>query len=216
MEKKLAIKLVNIMSSLGGVPKKGYNKSQNYYYMREVDVLEALKKELVENKIILLTSSELEDIQTKERVDKNDNKAIDFLTTVKTTHTFIDCETEEQLVITSIGSGIDSGDKSAAKAITSATKYTLMKTFMISDEGADIENDGITAQPPVIQPVKNLIKPPTIKSEEPKKDLLKDSDNLQDVQIKAKEEPKIEVKESKPVKKNLFTARTVKTEPNFP
>ena len=57
--KKIATKLVGILETLGSVPKKGYNKSQNYHYTREVDVLDALKKELVEKKIILLTSSKL-------------------------------------------------------------------------------------------------------------------------------------------------------------
>lgn len=140
---KLAEKLVKIMDSLGAVEKKGYNKHQNYKYMREVDVMEALKSELIENKIIMLTSSKFVDIQKKEGKDKTD-----FITTVETQHTFVDSESGEALTISSVGSGYDSSDKGAAKAITSAVKYAIMKTFMISDEGSDIENDGETAQPP--------------------------------------------------------------------
>lgn len=140
---KLAEKLVKIMNSLGAVEKKGYNKHQNYKYMREVDVMEALKAELINNKIIMLTSSKFVDIQKKEGKDKTD-----FITTVETQHTFIDSESGEALSISSVGSGYDSSDKGAAKAITSAVKYAIMKTFMISDEGADIENDGETVQPP--------------------------------------------------------------------
>jgi hypothetical protein len=141
---KLAGKLVKIMDSLGAVEKKGYNKHQNYKYMREVDVMEALKAELIANKIVMLTSSKFVDIQKKEHKDKTD-----FITTVETQHTFIDSESGETLTISSVGSGYDSSDKGAAKAITSAVKYAIMKTFMISDEGADIENDGETVQPPV-------------------------------------------------------------------
>lgn len=141
---KLAGKLVKILGALGGVEKKGYNAHQKYYYMREVDVMEALKSQLIENKLIMLTSSEFVDIQKKEG-----DKKTDFITTVKTTHTFIDSETGEQLSINSVGSGYDSSDKGASKAITAAVKYAIMKTFMISDEGADIENDGKTVQAPV-------------------------------------------------------------------
>ena len=143
-ETKLASKLVNILDSMSGVQKKGFNKNQNYFYMREVDVLEALKTELVKHKIILLTSSKLVDISPKEKTDKNGNKQTEFITTVETSHTFVDSESGEQLTITSVGSGYDSTDKGSAKAITSATKYALLKTFMISDEGADVENDGET------------------------------------------------------------------------
>jgi hypothetical protein len=140
-QNKIAAKLVNILSELASVPKKGYNKHQSYHYMREVDVLEALKTELVKNKIIMLTSSKLVDLKEKEK---------SYLTTVETSHTFIDSESGEQLTITSVGSGWDTTDKGSAKAITSACKYALMKTFMISDEGQDIENDGETVQAPAV------------------------------------------------------------------
>ncbi len=144
---KLATKLLSIFETMGAVEKKGYNKHQNYYYMREVDVMEALKGQLIKNKIIMLTSSKFVDIQKKEGKDKTE-----FVTTVETTHTFYDTETGETLPITSVGSGYDSSDKGASKAITAAFKYGIQKTFMISDEGADIENDGETKQPPVQTP----------------------------------------------------------------
>lgn len=146
-DKKLASKLLNILDTMGGVPKKGYNKHQNYHYMREVDVMEALKEQLIKNKIIMLTSSKFVDIQKKDGKDKTE-----FVTTVETTHTFLDTETGETLPITSVGSGYDSSDKGASKAITASFKYAIMKTFMISDEGADIENDGQTQQAPVAKP----------------------------------------------------------------
>lgn len=162
---KLAEKLVKIMDSLGAVEKKGYNNHQKYKYMREVDVMEALKTELIKNKIVMLTSSKFVDIQKKEGKDKTD-----FITTVETQHTFIDSESGEALSISSVGSGYDSSDKGAAKAITSAVKYAIMKTFMISDEGADIENDGETPQPPVkVQPLTiGKVAPVVAKKEEPK------------------------------------------------
>lgn len=147
-ENKLALKLLQILETMDSVPKNGYNSHQKYHYMREVDVMEALKKELVKHKIVMLTSSRFVDIQKKVK-DKNGDKTDEFVTTVETTHTFIDAETGEQHVITSVGSGYDSSDKGASKAITAAFKYAITKTFMISDEGADIENDGKTVQKPV-------------------------------------------------------------------
>lgn len=161
-QNKLAGKLVKILGALGSIEKKGYNSHQKYHYMREVDVMEALKAQLIENKIIMLTSSEFVDIQKKEGKDKTD-----FVTTVKTTHTFIDSETGEQFSINSVGSGYDSSDKGASKAITAAVKYAIMKTFMISDEGSDIENDGKTVQVPASTPVTNSFTKPPVKAEAP-------------------------------------------------
>lgn len=152
---KLAGKLLKIFEEMGGVPKKGYNKHQSYYYMREVDVMEALKKQLIDNKIIMLTSSKFVDIQKKDGKDKTE-----FVTTVETTHTFLDTESGDTYSITSVGSGYDSSDKGASKAITASFKYAITKTFMISDEGADIENDGVSAQPPVVAaPARTFNKP---------------------------------------------------------
>jgi len=139
---KITAKLVKILENLASVPKKGYNKGQNYYYMREVDVMEALKRELIDKKMFMLTSAKHVETEKKDRMDKNGNNVTEFLVTVQTEHTFIDSESGEQLTITSVGSGIDSGDKSASKAITASVKFALVKNFMISDEGADIENDG--------------------------------------------------------------------------
>jgi len=166
---KISAKLVKILGALGAVEKKGYNKNQQYHYMREVDIVEALKRELVENKIILLTSSRFVEMRDKPKTDKNDNKVIEFVTTVETTHRFIDSESGEELTITSVGSGYDSLDKGASKAITASVKYALMKTFMISDEGADIENDGETVQAPHVPTVPRKLgfnKKPEIKAEE--------------------------------------------------
>jgi hypothetical protein len=166
--KNISAKLVRILGALGAVEKKGYNKNQNYHYMREVDVLEALKTELVKEKIILLTSSRFVEMRDKPKTDKNDNKVVEFVTTVETTHRFIDSESGEEVTISSVGSGYDSLDKGASKAITASVKYALLKTFMISDEGADIENDGETKAAPVhvpTPPARKTLSRPNLKTE---------------------------------------------------
>lgn len=146
-KKKLAGKLLEILEHMDSVPKKGYNKHQQYHYMREVDVMAALKEQLIKHKIIMSTSSKFVDIQKKEG-----DKKTEFVTTVETNHVFTDVESGETYTISSVGSGYDSSDKGASKAITASFKYAITKNFMISDEGADIENDGQTVQPPVTKP----------------------------------------------------------------
>lgn len=209
-EKKLATKLVKILETMAGVPKKGFNKNQNYYYMREVDVLEALKEELVKNKIILLTSSKHIETKDKPKIDKHENRVTEFVTTVETLHTFIDSESGEQLSITSVGQGYDSLDKGASKAITAATKYALMKTFMISDEGADNENDGVTQQVPITKGF-NRSKVPDVQA----------APSTTEVSPKAPETtpttpaPTV-TQTSKPGFSRRGSSSTTKSEPNFP
>lgn len=221
-QNKLAGKLVKILSALGSVEKKGYNSHQKYHYMREVDVMEALKAQLIQEKIIMLTSSEFVDIQRKENKDK-----VEFVTTVKTTHTFIDSETGEQLSINSVGSGYDSSDKGASKAITAAVKYAIMKTFMISDEGADIENDGKTVAAPVQAP--QTFKAPAVAAPPVKAQETVASTPAAPV---VKEEPKVSTPVAKTTTKSFGAAPVVApattpgpalgkrkaaaTEPNFP
>lgn len=211
---KLAEKLVTIMDSLGAVEKKGFNKHQNYKYMREVDVMEALKSELIKNKIIMLTSSKFVDIQKKEGKDKTD-----FITTVETQHTFIDSESGEALSISSVGSGYDSSDKGAAKAITSAVKYAIMKTFMISDEGSDIENDGETIQPPAkATPLKigkqktTIVAKPT--SEEVVNNSSETNDDVDDVTEKQTTK-KVSLNVGRRPATSKINLQPNKTEPNF-
>src|SRR5699024_1473369 len=64
----------------------------------------------------------------------------EYIATVKMKFTFIDGETGEEISIHSIGEGQDAGDKAVYKAITGATKYALMKVFMIPT-GDDPEQD---------------------------------------------------------------------------
>lgn len=209
---KLTAKLVNILETMASVPKKGYNKNQSYHYMREVDVLETLKEELVKHKIMLLTSSKLVEVKEKPKIDKNENKVVEFITTVETSHTFIDSESGEQATITSVGQGYDSLDKGASKAITAATKYAFMKTFMISDEGADNENDGVTIAAPVVTKGFSRSKPADT-STEVKVEIKGSSPSTTIVDIPQPKDEKPIVRETS---KPGFSRRTTKQEPSFP
>ena len=143
---KIAVKWLNILSTLKGVPKKGYNSHQNYHYIRESDIVDSIKDAILEQKVILRTDTKLLRMDPVEKTRKDGSKATEFITTVEAVLTLSDTESGEELVFTSIGSGIDTGDKGVFKAVTGAVKYGLMKNFLMSDEGADPENDGVSDQ----------------------------------------------------------------------
>jgi hypothetical protein len=81
--------------------------------------MDAVREELTKQNVMLFTSV----IQTHKEGD---------LTSVVTLHTFVDGDSGESFEIRGFGQGKDNSDKGGPKAITSAVKYSLMKTLLMS------------------------------------------------------------------------------------
>lgn len=80
-----------------------------------------------------------------------------WMCTVETQYTFVDLDNPdgERITVTSIGSGIDSGDKAPGKAMTYCDKYALMKAYkMFSGDASDPDS---VASPPLYgyEPMEN-------------------------------------------------------------
>jgi hypothetical protein len=134
----LVIKLATIMGELGSVEKKGFNKAQNYRFVRESDVVAALVPLLSKHHIMLHTTITSHD---RSPLYTTNSGAQMWLTTITADLTWIDGDTGETFpVSTYMGYGADTGDKGIYKAVTGAEKYALMKTFLIST-GDDPEAD---------------------------------------------------------------------------
>jgi hypothetical protein len=139
-ETKMGIvtKLSSIMGELGSVEKKGFNKAQNYRFVRESDIVAALVPLLAKHHLILHTTVVGHE---REALYTTQSGMTMWITTVKVDGTWIDGDTGETLPIaTFIGTGADTGDKGVYKAMTGAEKYMLMKSFLIST-GDDPEAD---------------------------------------------------------------------------
>ena len=130
--KSLAAKLVEVLADLGPVEKKSRNNHFGYNYVSEGQMMAELRERLSSRGIFLFTS--VESITPT----YGDGKAGVFVA-VTTKHTFYDSATNEKFEVGSAGVGWDSGDKGVYKAITGATKYALMKNFLVTDEHNDPE-----------------------------------------------------------------------------
>lgn len=144
-DKKLVKKLAEVMKQVKYIEKKGYNKFHKYKYATESDVSEKVREVLSEQNVIMLPDV----VEHTTREHKNQKGNTEYIATAKIKFTFIDGETGEELSIHSVGEGQDAGDKAIYKAITGATKYALMKAFMIptgddpeADNGVDERNQG--------------------------------------------------------------------------
>ncbi len=135
-QRSLVQKMAEIMKAVGNVPKTGFNKFHNYSYVKEEDILNALREQMADKNLMIfqnLVDKEVEKSGTEQKPK--------YLTTIKIEYTIHDGDSGESITISSGGQGEDSGDKGIYKAITGANKYALMKLFMIST-GDDPENDG--------------------------------------------------------------------------
>jgi hypothetical protein len=126
-QKNIFSKIAKVMSQVNRVPKNGYNSFHKYNYATESDLTESIRPILLEAGLAFFSN-----VVEQEREGE--------FTKVKMEFTLADIETGEVLKSTYWGEGQDKGDKGLYKAYTGATKYFLMKTFLIPT-GDDPEAD---------------------------------------------------------------------------
>jgi len=144
--KNLANKLIQVMSECSDIRKSGTNDFHKYKYVTSSDVLERVSASLVKHKIASVVMPEV--VDTAEVITAKGNT--EHLVTVKVNITLIDAESGDELYISGLGSGQDSGDKVAMKAQTAAIKYAYLLSLAIStndDPEADSRTDENTNSP---------------------------------------------------------------------
>jgi len=125
----LVSKLTSVMEEVQYIKKTGENSYHGYSYLTEKDLVEKIRKPLIDENVMIFTSSE--EVETQ----KNDN-----ITRVRTEHTFVCGDTGATVTVQSRGQGQDDQDKGGYKAITGSMKYFLYKTFLVP-AGDDPEQD---------------------------------------------------------------------------
>lgn len=128
--KNITKKLAEILKKVDRVEKKGHNDFQNYDYVTESDVVEALRGHLADAGILCVPHVETVDIIKLEK---------GLIATIQAEYIFTDGE--ETVTVRVGGSGHDNpGDKAIYKAMTGAEKYALKQLFLIPT-GDDPERD---------------------------------------------------------------------------
>jgi hypothetical protein len=140
--KNVSKKLLAAIAKVNGkVEKTGYNSFSRYKYITESDVNQAVLPALLEQGLLLTTSIESV-VETPAGADSKNRFA-----TVHLVHSIIDTESGEAIILKSAGTAADTLDKSIYKAYTGACKYFMLKTFLISGDDSDPENDAKEAPP---------------------------------------------------------------------
>lgn len=133
---KLFGKLATVMSEVRNLAKTGRNAYDNYDYVTADAIGATIGAQLAANGIAFLPAvveSTTEEFSTQKG-------ATNYHTTVHMQMVFACTETGETWISDWYGEGNDRSDKSINKAIVSAVKYFLLKTFLISG-GDDVDAD---------------------------------------------------------------------------
>lgn len=140
-------KMFAIMSAIDAIPKDGYNDFHKYAYATERAIKEAVRTQLLEQKVLF--QFEVTDVTVQNE-----------LTVIRGNAVFICVESGEEMHIPFAGQGADKGDKGIYKAITGAIKYALTSTFLIPT-GDDAEAD-TSIDKHYSRPMKTTPKPLTV------------------------------------------------------
>ena len=141
---KISKKLVEVMKDCSHVAKNGTNDFHHYDYATAADVLQMVNDSLTKHGISSVVSTSLADFHDVTTAKGN----IEHLATVEIAVTLTDSDSGESVIIKSLGSGQDAGDKAIAKAQTMAIKYAYLTSFAIAtgdDPEADSHTDEVMA-----------------------------------------------------------------------
>lgn len=121
--------ITKIMSEVPAIGKEKKNLQQNFKYRGIDDVMNALQPLLAKYKVFI--APEVMEQTREERDTKNGGTLIYSICKIK--YTFY-AEDGSSIVATTIGEGMDSGDKATNKAMAIAMKYALFQVFCIPTE----------------------------------------------------------------------------------
>jgi len=124
----LYAKMAQVLAGITRIPKLGYNENFNYAFATESDIVDAVRGLMAEAGLCFFVSME-DTVSTAAKTSRGND----------TTHTIVvlqisicDGDTGVCWISSWRGEAQDNQDKGIPKATTSAVKYFLLKTFLIS------------------------------------------------------------------------------------
>lgn len=146
-------KMYNIMQAIGFLDKANTVKmgGGSYDYVSEAQFVAAVRPQMIKEGLILFPINVEQN--TEATTTTADNKTrTNYYTTVKVAYKIVDVETGEFALITSVGSGVDSGDKAIYKAMTGCFRTMMRQTFMIGT-GEDPEATDSDGENTLVSPI---------------------------------------------------------------
>lgn len=147
--------IANIQAGVGNVPKAGIGPASqgSYKYVKNDDILEAISKLMIENKVITRPVITNHQLVTRE-IGANRFVA---MTVVTLDVTYISVEDGSEFTVSVTAEGADNGDKGGRKAVTQAQKIANLLTFNIATGEPDHDGMEVTPVAQSATPVQNRI-----------------------------------------------------------
>lgn len=144
-----------IQAGVGNVPKAGIGPASqgSYKYVKNDDILEAISKLMIENKVITRPVITNHQLVTRE-IGANRFVA---MTIVTLDVTYISVEDGSEFTVSVTAEGADNGDKGGRKAVTQAQKIANLLTFNIATGEPDPDGMEVTPVAQSATPVQNRI-----------------------------------------------------------
>ena len=139
---KIYSAIANIQAGVGNVPKNGVGPASqgSYKYVKNDDILEAISKLMIENKVITRPNIRRHELVTRE-IGANRFVA---MTVVELEVTYISLDDGSEFTTVVIAEGADNGDKGGRKAVTQAQKIANLLTFNIATGEPDPDGMEVT------------------------------------------------------------------------
>ncbi|MBN2003776.1 MAG: ERF family protein [Anaerolineae bacterium] len=124
----LYAKMAKVLAGITRIPKNGYNEHFRYAFATESDIVDSVRALMSEFGLCMFTS--MEDVVQKPAQQASGKETTHTLITMQIS--ICDADTGVCWISTWRGEAQDNQDKGIPKAATSALKYFLLKTFLIS------------------------------------------------------------------------------------
>lgn len=142
--------ITKCMEEIGAVGKNDVNKQQGFKYRGIDAVMNAINPALTKNHVFIVP-----EVLEQHREERQTTKGTNLIYSIcKIRFTFY-AEDGSNISATTIGEGMDSGDKATNKAMAIAFKYACFQVFCIPTEemvDADSESHEVAAQKPTFTP----------------------------------------------------------------
>lgn len=143
----LMMRLVEVASEMGPIPKAGYNTAQRYHFASAEDLIGAIREKLLARNVLVLAYEH----HTDERMRTTSGGGESAVTTVHLVFLLVAADTGERIELMWPGRGEDPMDKGVGKALTNAIKTFLRQQFLLpwgddpeADESTDARASGNT------------------------------------------------------------------------
>ena len=130
-------KLVKVMEAIGSIPQLGHNDFHNYAYVRESDVLRAVRKEFIAQGLTMTAAVDGEVVVSAHGKSR--------LVSLPMKYVITDSEDDSKIVKSWHTEAADTSDKALAKAFTASHK-SFLRALLMLPSGEDPEEKS----PPVV------------------------------------------------------------------